>query len=576
MDVILNNILNKNKTIFKDSSCNEFKLPIQYSSHKEIDNVILSDLDLNTKNNVYNYLFKNDDDFNYLNDDHMKFYSTSKDFLKETQKICSNLEIEKYDTKEIKDITLGMEKEYSEFIGETSFDEKYQYLSFSLLRPFNLNPLFLQCLSYYNLSTPVLSLATPLFILIVPFFVLKFKGFSVSISTYVSILKEMLSRTLVFRNLMNFGDGNINQKVSIIVSLIFFVVQVYHNIKSCITFYRNMTNIFDFIGKFKRYIIFSLSLIKNLRNEVRGAQTYQPFVNDIEKHVEVLNETLNKMNYILPINKNLSKLTQMGILLKINYELFYDTRIYNSFIYTVNLHQYINDLVKVSKRVKERKINKRVFKDHKTMTGMFYLPFIDNDSYVSNDINLNTNLLITGPNASGKTTLIKTILLNIILSQQWGYGCFKSCKMQIYDTFYSYLNIPDTSNRDSLFQAEARRCKDIIVNINEKNEKSLCIFDEIYSGTNPTDAILCATAYLKALTKYKKRCDFIITTHYIDMCKTFDDSKTIKNMKMHTKEIKGDKSIDYTYKIVEGISHVNGGKQVLYDLDYPDYVLDFV
>ena len=86
-----------------------------------------------------------------------------------------------------------------------------------------------------------------------------------------------------------------------------------------------------------------------------------------------------------------------------------------------------------------------------------------------------------------------------------------------------------------------------------KQRRSLSIFDEIYSGTNPTDAILCATAYLKALTKYKSRCDFIITTHYIDMCKTFDDSETITNMKMNTKEKKDDKSIDYTHKIVEGI-----------------------
>ena len=61
------------------------------------------------------------------------------------------------------------------------------------------------------------------------------------------------------------------------------------------------------------------------------------------------------------------------MLLKINYELFYDTRIYNSFIYTVNLHQYINDLVKVSKR-NEEKNKQESFKDHKTMTGMFYYP----------------------------------------------------------------------------------------------------------------------------------------------------------------------------------------------------------
>ena len=142
---------------------------------------------------------------------------------------------QKYDTNEIKSNTIDMEEEYSTFVGKRVLTKNIN-ISFSLLKRFNRNPLFLQCLSYYNLSTPVLSLATPLFILIVPFFFLKFRGFKVSISAYVSILKEMLSQTLVFRNLMNFGDGNINQKISIIVSLIFYVVQIYHNIKSCITF----------------------------------------------------------------------------------------------------------------------------------------------------------------------------------------------------------------------------------------------------------------------------------------------------------------------------------------------------
>ena len=64
---------------------------------------------------------------------------------------------------------------------------------------------------------------------------------------------------------------------------------------------------------------------------------------------------------------------------------------------------------------------------------------------------------LTGTN--GKTTTIKTALINIILSQQIGYGCFESLKLCPYDNIYCYLNIPDTSGRDSLFQAEARRCK---------------------------------------------------------------------------------------------------------------------
>ena len=209
------------------------------------------------------------------------------------------------------------------------------------------------------------------------------------------------------------------------------------------------------------------------------------------------------------------------------------------------------------------------------MKGLYYLPHIENDSVVKNSISLKSNLIITGPNASGKTTLLKSLLINLIVSQQWGYGCFESCKIPVYDNFYSYLNIPDTSNRDSLFQAESRRCKEIFVDIyDHKKERSFCIFDEIYSGTNPTDAVLCATAYLKAMNSMKHKCDFVLTTHYLQLCKDLDDEESIHNMKMKT--IVKERKLQYTYSVVDGISDINGGKQVLLDLEYPKFILDFV
>ena len=72
------------------------------------------------------------------------------------------------------------------------------------------------------------------------------------------------------------------------------------------------------------------------------------------------------------------------------------------------------------------------------------------------------NMIITGPNASGKTTFLKTTSINIICSQQIGADFFTMGSLHPYTHIHSYLNIPDTSQRDSLFQAESRRCKDIL------------------------------------------------------------------------------------------------------------------
>ena len=134
------------------------------------------------------------------------------------------------------------------------------------------------------------------------------------------------------------------------------------------------------------------------------------------------------------------------------------------------------------------------------------------------------------------------------------------------------MNIPDTSNRDSLFQAEARRCKDIFTFIKENSDKRhLCIFDEIYSGTNPEDAVLCATNYLTGMNTYKSSVDYVLTTHYLGLCKEFEKKEQIKNQQMCVKE--SSENIEYTYILKDGISDIHGGYQVLRNLDYPAELL---
>ncbi len=130
---------------------------------------------------------------------------------------------------------------------------------------------------------------------------------------------------------------------------------------------------------------------------------------------------------------------------------------------------------------------------------------------------------------------------------------------------------PDTSGRDSLFQAEARRCKDIIEFINKDNTKRhFCIFDELYSGTNPDDAIDSAKGFIQYLIK--KPVQFLLTTHYFQICTDLKDEKVIENNYMNIND--SNNNIVYTYKLKKGISKIKGGKQVLKDLGYPDEIIN--
>jgi DNA mismatch repair ATPase MutS len=203
-----------------------------------------------------------------------------------------------------------------------------------------------------------------------------------------------------------------------------------------------------------------------------------------------------------------------------------------------------------------------------------------NDRPVKNNIALNKKATITGPNAAGKTTLIKSTLLNIIFSQQFGYGFYKKAKLVPYEFVHSYLNIPDTSGRDSLFQAESRRCREIITCLLEhKTKRHFCIFDELYSGTNPYEAVASAYGFIKYLNTFDN-VDLLLTTHYSKLCKLLEVERIenmhmkIKNMDLQDVNTTKTHSIQYTYKLGKGISSVKGGIKVLEDLDYPIEIIN--
>ena len=203
---------------------------------------------------------------------------------------------------------------------------------------------------------------------------------------------------------------------------------------------------------------------------------------------------------------------------------------------------------------------------------MYYPKFIDDENVVKNDCKLTKNIILTGPNASGKTTTLKSALINILLSQQFGMGCFESLILMPYNKLHCYLNIPDTSGRDSLFQAEARRCKEIIDTIDSNNdERHFCIFDELYSGTNPEEAVVSAFAFMNYIVK-KNNVSCMLTTHYVKLCKKLAKNYRIQNFNMKT--LKKNDNFKYTYLIQEGISKVKGGFKVLTDLNYPQEILD--
>ena len=456
------------------------------------------------------------------------------------------------------------------------FRSQYLFIDWSFAKSLNNNSHFLQLMSLYNIASPIISLCLPIVVLIVPFFIIKLKGATININQYCEILKTLISNHAIFKIFTQFHEVDTNQKMYLILSSAFYLFSIYQNILVCIKFYSNMQKIHTYLFKIRKYLKYTIDVI-NYHNSISDKLTnYSAFNSILKEKTQIISELYTELSKISHFTFSFSKITEIGHIMAMFYKL-YDNEIYNEAItYSFGFNGYFNVIHNLATNIAEGKLNEASFSDKRkpTFTKMYYPKFINDNAskIVKNNCKLDKNMIITGPNASGKTTTLKTALINIVLSQQVGFGCFNKLNFSPYDSIHCYLNIPDTSGRDSLFQAEARRCKEIIDSINKQTNKThFCIFDELYSGTNPEEAIESANAFMDYIVK-NPNVTCMLTTHYIKLCKKLAKNKMIKNYNMKT--IIHNNNFEYTYVIDSGISNIKGGIKVLRDMNYPTEILN--
>jgi hypothetical protein len=517
-------------------------------------------------------------------------YTTNSNYLKNNQKL-----IESFNQEELRIIQkkYGINnyfiedtlKSWKEIKGETGFCEKYLYIDWEFAKDLNNNPSFLQLMSIYSIISPILSLCLPIFVLIIPFFIIKMKGLDCNFKEYIDILKVLVKNNALTKIFTEFNNVTIGQKIYMVISAAFYLFSIYQNILVCVRFYSNLKKIHDYLNNFKQFINYSIEVIHYYSKLTNSFETHHNFKNELHANRDIIIKNIQiKLNNISLFDFSFKKIGEIGDILYIFYQFHTNILFENSISYLFGFTSYIQLINQLATNVningQMKKVDFSDKKAHFSMKQAYYPKFIDNfnndkttkNTIIINDIDLSQNIIITGPNASGKTTTLKTALINILLAQQFGFGCFESCIINPFDNLHCYLNIPDTSGRDSLFQAEARRCKEIIDCVTElPDESHFCIFDELYSGTNPDEAINSAYAFMDFLTN-KENIKCMLTTHYIKLCKKLTKNINIKNFCMKT-NINGGKLV-YKYTIVEGISKVKGGLRVLKEMNYPKEILD--
>ena len=162
------------------------------------------------------------------------------------------------------------------------------------------------------------------------------------------------------------------------------------------------------------------------------------------------------------------------------------------------------------------------------------------------------NVLITGANASGKSTCIKSIIEGILLAQTICIVPAKKCVITPFKLINTYLNIPDCQGKESLFQAEMSRCYNQINQLKSlKDGFALTVMDEIFVSTNYFEGMSGAYAISKKMATFPNSL-CIITTHFPALAKICDKDDKFKTYYFPIKRENG--KIIKTYKLVDGVN----------------------
>ena len=568
---------------------NHFKLPIYYNTNKMgLKKEIVEDLELAqtidpSGTPLLDYAFQPKTILGKkVLDQFSNHYTTDVDYLKDSQNLLKNFTLVKEsvftpDYKNIMEI-------WDEIKNDTGFKERYRYIDWPMWEFLNKHDQFLQIMCIYDMASPVFSLITPVIILIVPFFVLKAKGLKVCWSEYVDILKTVMANQPIGRLFTQFNSVKMDQKMYLLVSAAFYLFTIYQNILSCLRFHKNMKKMHIIMNDLKKYLKYSRESMDNFLKYSSSLKSYHEFNENMRNNMKTLSNLESKLNQISPWKLSFNKIGEFGIIQKYFYEIYSDQSYYDAIMYSFGFNGYTDNLIGLIQNIKDKKMNFAKFTENKGAKAnkgnkgnkfkKTYYPALINKNPITNDYKFKKNMVITGPNASGKTTILKSALINIFITQQMGCGFYKSAQLHPYKYIHCYLNIPDTSGRDSLFQAEARRCKEIIDIIDQnKDDTHFCAFDELYSGTNPDEAVISAMAFMEYLIK-NNNVSCILTTHFIQLCNYLDKNTNIQNYHMKTKYSETEKDFKYLYKLGKGISLVRGGIKVLSDMNYPKEILE--
>ena len=375
---------------------------------------------------------------------------------------------------------------------------------------------------YTIVLAPFVSLLSPLMYFIIPYFIIVYKlKFKIPIGLFFKTFTKMLVQSYAFRKVF------ILQCITLGLSVFVYFQTLFNTLELAKNNYKVLTHILDKVNNIISYIE-ACEKLNSIYNITDSTETIGGIKNVIEKC-----KTLPyHFGYKLWIFKNID-------LIKLNK-------------YFNNLDNFFSQLTLAKLFIKYKMCLTGFVNSEDIQINAINTFHISIENPIPNTIHLSkSNCIITGPNAAGKSTFIKGLLLNILFSQTYGIACADTFSITPFYFINSQINIPDCKGKQSLFEAEMYRCKQYLDIVSElpKHLKSINFMDEVFSSTNVIEGVSGAFGILQKLTTYTNVCT-VVTTHFLYLTKL----KSFVKYKMNVNINDDDGTITFPYKLEKGNS----------------------
>lgn len=196
------------------------------------------------------------------------------------------------------------------------------------------------------------------------------------------------------------------------------------------------------------------------------------------------------------------------------------------------------------------------------------------EAYIANDVFLDKDtqqiIMITGPNMSGKSAILRQTALIVLLAQIGSFVPAKSARIGLIDKVFTRVGASDNiSMGESTFMVEMNETASILNNI---SSRSLVLLDEIGRGTSTYDGISIAWAISEYLHEHPSKAKTLFATHYHELNEMAETFRRIKNYNVSVKELKD--NVLFLRKLVEGGSAHSFGIHVAKMAGMPQQVIN--